>query len=158
MISSLRQPIRRRRLLLSCLGVRCIVWGTLTSSTRVFCACCLIPSLRHATSLLLDDTTKLESCIRGQIESQSISLWALTSVFEFLRESDCVPDSPVFHQLVSMTLAINAQVCASFSAAIFLKQIRHERLVSHLLSSTHASVKHALWLSPSTSSFFFPTT
>ena len=105
-------------------------------------------------SLSLDDTAKLNSCIRGQIESQSFSLWALALVFEFLRESNCVPDSPVFHQLFSsMTSAINAQACASFSAVTFLKQICRDTLVSHVLSSTHASVKHALMSSPTSSLF-----
>ena len=75
-------------------------------------------------SLSRDGTVKLEACIRGQIESQSFSLWALASNFEFLKESDCVPDSQVFHQLVSsVTSTINSQVRASFSAATFLKQI-----------------------------------
>ena len=74
---------------------------------------------------------------------------------EFLRESDCVPDTPVFHQLVtSMTSAINSQARASFSASTFLRQIRRETLVSHLPAATHASVKHALLSSPSTSSLF----
>ena len=103
----------------------------------------------------LEDAAKLESCVRGQIESQSFSLWALASVFEFLRESDCVADSPVFHQLVtSMTSAINSQARASFSASTFLRQIRRETLVSHLPAATHALVKHELLLSPSTSSLF----
>ena len=78
-------------------------------------------------SLSLEDAAKLESCVCSQIESQSFSLWALAFVFEFLKESDCIPDSPVFHQLVT--------------------------LVSHLPVATHASVKHALLSSPSTSSF-----
>ena len=93
--------------------------------------------------------------MRGQIESQSFSLWALASVFEFLRESGCAPDNLAFHQLVSsMTTAINAQARASFSAATFLKQICRETLTSHLPSTTHASIRHALLLSPSTSSLF----
>ena len=93
--------------------------------------------------------------MRGQIESQSFSLWALASVFEFRRELDCVPDSPVFHQLFSsMTPAINVQARASFFTATFLKQIHQETLVSHLPSTMHASVKHALFSSPSTSSLF----
>ena len=109
-------------------------------------------SMRYFFSL--NDTAKPESCIRGQIESQSFSLWALASVFKFLRESDCAPDSLVFHQLVSsMTLAINAQARASFSVATFLKQICRETLVSHLPSSTHAVVKHALLSSPISSLF-----
>ena len=56
----------------------------------------------------LDDPSKLETCIRGQIESQSFSLWALVTVFGYLRDANCVPDDAVFSQLVSsMTTAIN---------------------------------------------------
>ena len=105
-------------------------------------------------SLSLEDAAKLESCVCGQIESQSFSLWALAFVLEFLKESDCIPDSSVFHQLVtSMTSAINSQARASFSVSTFLRQIRYKTLVSHLPAATHASVKHALLSSPSTSSF-----
>ena len=52
-------------------------------------------------SLSSDDSAKLETCLSGQIESQSFSLWVFASIFEFLEESNCVPESPVFHQLVS---------------------------------------------------------
>ena len=106
-------------------------------------------SLSRYVSLLLDDMAKLESCIRGQIESQCFFLWALASIFKFLKESGCVPDCPVFHQLASsMTSAINTQAHASFSTATFLKQICRKTLVSYLQLSTHASVKHALLSSP----------
>ena len=37
----------------------------------------------------------------GQIESQSFSLWALVTVFDYLRDANCVPDDAVFSQLVS---------------------------------------------------------
>ena len=77
----------------------------------------------HSLSLSLEDSAKLEACIRGQIQSQSFSLWALAAISEFLKDSNCVPDDPVFHQLVtSMTDAINAQARASFFSASFLKQ------------------------------------
>ena len=65
--------------------------------------------------LSLNDSAKLEACIRGQIESQSFSFWALAAIFEFLKESDCVLDNLVFHQLVSsMTTSINSQARAFF--------------------------------------------
>ena len=53
-----------------------------------------------------------------------------------------------------MTDAINAQVRTAFSSASFLKQKRHETLVSHLPASTHDSVKVALLATPSSSSLF----
>ena len=65
-----------------------------------------------------------------------------------------MPEEDVFHRLVaSMTTALNSWVKATFYAAAFLQQVRHESFVSHLPSSTHASVKHALLL-PSTSTLF----
>ena len=101
-------------------------------------------------SLFRWTTAKLESCIRGKIESQ-----ALAAILELLKESNCVLDGPVFHQLVSsMTASINSQARVSFSAAAFLKLKRRETLVPHLPPSTHASFKHALLPTPSTSSLF----
>ena len=43
-----------------------------------------VNSLR-SVSLSLAESSKLEACIRGQIESQSFSLWDLASIFEFLK-------------------------------------------------------------------------
>ena len=95
-------------------------------------------STSRYVSLSLDESAKLESCIRGQIELQSFSLWAVAAIFEFLKESDCVPGDAVFHQLVSsITTSINSQARASFSAAALLKQKRRENLVSHLPPSAH---------------------
>ena len=103
--------------------------------------------------LSLEDLAKLEACVRGQIESQSFFLWVFKSVFEFLKESNCVPDSPVLHQLVSsMMTSISSQVKVSFSAAAFLKQKCREAMVSHLPASAHDSVKLAFLSSPSLSS------
>ena len=105
-------------------------------------------------SLWLDDSAKLESCIRGQIEWQSFSLWAIAAIFEFLKESHCVPDGPTFHQLVSsMTHSINSQARASLSTAVFLKQKRREAMVAHLPSQTHNSIKLDLLSTPSSSLF-----
>ena len=98
-------------------------------------------------ALSLDETCKLEMCLRGMIESQSFSLWALSAVFKFLRDSNCVPDDSSFGHLVgSMTTAISAQAKASFAATSFLQQKRRETYVSHLPVSTHRSVKHALFM------------
>ena len=109
----------------------------------------------RSLSLFLDDSAKLEACIRGQIQSQSFSLWPLAAVFEFLKDSNCVPEDPVFHQLVmSMTKANNAQARAAFSSTSFLKPKCREALVSHLPASTHESVKLALLSTPSLSLLF----
>ena len=48
-------------------------------------------SSSRSLSLSLDKSAKLEACVRGQIESQSFSLWILASIFKFLKESNCVP-------------------------------------------------------------------
>ena len=112
-------------------------------------------SFSRSLSLSLDKSAKLEACIRGQIESQSFSLWVLTSIFEFLKKSNCVPESSVFHQLVlSMTDSINAQDKASSSSAAFLWQKRREALVSRLPPHTHDLVKISLLSTPSSSSLF----
>ena len=77
------------------------------------------------------------------------------SGFAFLKYSGCVPEDNVFHQLVlSLTISLYFQAKAPFSAASFLKQKRRETLVSHLHGSIHASVKHSLLMTPSSSSLF----
>ena len=58
-----------------------------------------VSSSRYVT-LSLEDATKLETRVLGQIESQSFSLWALATVFDFLKDPNCVPDD-IFSQLVS---------------------------------------------------------
>ena len=72
-----------------------------------------------------------------------------------MKDSNCVPDDQVFHQLVtSMTHTINAQARVSFSSAAFLEQKRGETLVSHLPSQTQESLKLAFLSTPSSSSLF----
>ena len=99
----------------------------------------------RSIALSLNETCKLERCLRGMIESQSFAPGALSAVFEFLHYSNCVPDNPLFgHPVSSMTVAINLQAKASFSAATFLQHKRRETYVSHLPVATHPSVKHTL--------------
>ena len=54
----------------------------------------------------------------------------------------------------SLQVSLNSQAKASFALPSFLKQKRRETLVSHLPTVTHASVKHALLTSLSSSSLF----
>ena len=106
-------------------------------------------------AMTLEESTKLEACIRGQLESQSYSLWAISSVFTSLKDSGAVPKDETFHHLVSsLKLSLQSLAMASILAACFLQQKHQETLVSHLPSSTQASVKHALLLTPSSSSLF----
>ena len=39
-------------------------------------------------ALSLDDTAKLETCVYNLLESQSFSLWALATMFEFLKDAN----------------------------------------------------------------------
>ena len=77
----------------------------------------------HYVAWSLDDTTKRETCIRGLNKSQSFSLWALATMFKFLKDSNCVPEEDVFcHLVASMTTALNSQAkttffCVGFSPA-----------------------------------------
>ena len=103
----------------------------------------------------LEECSKLESCVHGSIEAQSFSFWALASVFAFLKDVGCAPEEEIFHRLIlSLNLSLSSQAKAAFSVLAFLKQKRHETLVSHLPASTHSSVKHALLTAPSTSNLF----
>ena len=57
----------------------------------------------HYVTLSLDGITKLETCVRGFVEVQLFSLWSIATMFEFLKDSNCVPEDSVFRQLISMT-------------------------------------------------------
>ena len=105
---------------------------------------------RHV-ALSIEDI-KLETCVQGLVESQSFSLWSIAIMFEFLKDSNCVPEDSVFRQLIaSMTTALTSQAKASFLVAVFLQQVCKESYMSHLPGSTHPSVKHALLSTLSTS-------
>ena len=102
----------------------------------------------------LDECVKLESCVCGLVEAQSFSFWALATVFAFLKDSGCAPDNNIFYHLVtSLTVSLNAEAKAAFSATNFMKQKHRETLVSNLPVATHASVKHALLTTPSSDTF-----
>ena len=112
---------------------------------KLVSSCCYI-------ALSLDDTAKRETCIRGQIESQSSSLRAFVTILEYLKDTNCVPDDAIFCQLVaSMTTALNSQSTASF----FPRRPFCNRLgVSPLCCISRASVKHMLLSTPSSLSSF----
>ena len=106
-------------------------------------------------ALSLEDISKLEICVHGLIESQSFDLWSITTKFEFLKDSNCVPEDSVFrHLIASLTTALNSQAKGSFSVASFLQQVYRESFVSHLSGSAHPSVKQALLSTPSLSDLF----
>ena len=91
-----------------------------------------LSSSRHV-SLSLEECSRLEACVRGLVESQSYSSWAMVAVFAYLREAGVVLEDDSFHRLVSsLSVALN----------------------SHLPSSTHESVRQALLSSPSNESLF----
>ena len=74
-------------------------------------------------SISLEGMTKLETCIGGMIESQSFSLWALVSVFAFLKDLGCVLEEAIFHQLISsLQVSLNSQAKALFASTSFLKE------------------------------------
>ena len=89
------------------------------------------------------------------MESQSFSLWSIATMFEFLKDSNCVRENSVFQQLISsMMTALTSQAKTAFSLQEFLQQVRRESYVSHLPGPTHPSVKHALLSTPSSSALF----
>ena len=112
-------------------------------------------ALSRHIAMLIYECLRLETCIHGLVESQSFSSWAMASVFALLRDANLAPGKEGFHKLVSsLSVALNSQAKASFAAAEYLKQKCRETYVSHLLSHTHDSVRHALLSSKSSSSLF----
>ena len=74
-------------------------------------------------AMSLDESTKLEACVRGQFESRSYSLWAIVAIFTSLKDAGGVPDDETLRHLVSnLTLSLQSQTKALFSAACFLQQ------------------------------------
>ena len=43
-------------------------------------------------ALSISDISDLETYVRGLVEAQSLSLWFIATMFEFLKDSDCVPE------------------------------------------------------------------
>ena len=114
----------------------------------------LVPSSRYV-SLSLEESARLESCLRGLVESQSFVSWAMASLFAFLRDAGLSPSDECFNKVVSsLSVALTTQAKAFYVAASFLKQVRRETYVAHLPPHTHDSVKHALLSTPSEDSLF----
>ena len=106
-------------------------------------------------SLLLEDCSRLETCMRGLVGSQSYASWAIASIFAFLRDAGLSPSDEGFNKVVSsLSVALTAQAKASYAASAFLQQIRRETYVAHLPEHTHDAVKHALLSTPSEESLF----
>ena len=112
-----------------------------------------VPSSRYV-SLSLEDCARLESCLRGLVESQSFSSWAMASLFAFLRDAGLSSDEGFNKVVSSLSVALTAQAKASYAAPSFLKQVRRETYVAHLPPHTHDFVKHALLSTPSEDSLF----
>ena len=90
-----------------------------------------------------NESAPLESFLPGMTESPSFSLWALASVFTFLKDYGCVPRGGLLPPTGSShTVSLHSQATASFSAASFLMKKRHGTLLSHLPMANHASVEH----------------
>ena len=113
-----------------------------------------VPYSRYV-SLSLEDCARLESCLRGLVGSQSYPLWAMASLFTFLRDTSLFPSDDGFNKVVSsLSVALTAQAKALYAASVFLKQVRRETYVAHLPAHTHDSVKRALLSTPSEESLF----
>ena len=97
----------------------------------------------------------MESCVRGPVEAQSFSLWSIAAMFEFLKDSNCVPEDSSFRQLISsLTKALTTQARTSYYLQQFLQQTKCDSYVSHLPGFTPQSVKCALLTTPSSQKLF----
>ena len=113
-----------------------------------------VSSSRHVARSL-DDISKLETCVRVLVEAQSFSLWSIAAMFEFLKDSNCVPEDSGFRQLISsLTKALTIQARTSYSLQQFLQQTRRESYAPHLPGSMPQSVKHALLSTPPSQKLF----
>ena len=90
-------------------------------------------------AIFLEEMCKLETCICGMIESQSCSLWGLSSAFAFIKDSGCALEEQIFHQLISgLQISFNSQAKVSVASVLYLMQKRRETLVSHLPAASQA--------------------
>ena len=86
-----------------------------------FSACC---EFLHV-ALLVDDVLDFETYVRGLVEAQFFFLWSVATLFEFLRDSECVPQDSVISQLSSSVFrALAAQVWTTYSPLLVLQQLR----------------------------------
>ena len=67
-----------------------------------------LASSRHVT-LSLEECSHLETCVRGLVESQSYSSWAMAAVFACLREAGIALEDDSSYRLVSsLSVSLNS--------------------------------------------------
>ena len=110
----------------------------------------------HHIAMSIHKCARLETCIRGLVESQSLFLsWVMASVFAFLHYANLAPEDDGFYRLVSsLSVALNSQAKVLFAVVEYLKQKCRGTFVSHLPAHTHDSVRHYLLSSASSSALF----
>ena len=72
-------------------------------TTRLSAFMCVsqpVANFLHVT-LSVDYVSDFETYVRELVEAQFFSLWSIATMFDFLRDLDCVPQDSVFSQLSS---------------------------------------------------------
>ena len=84
----------------------------------------------------LDEAAKVESLLKGIMESQSLAFWLLSALFHWLKELDFVPpDAALFAQLIqSLSLALVSASSSSASLATYMQAKRREGVLAYFPS------------------------
>ena len=79
-------------------------------------------SSRRSINFSFDEATKVESLLKGIMESQSLAFWLLSALLHWLKELHFVlPDAALFAQLIqSLSLALVSASSSSTSLATYM--------------------------------------
>ena len=93
-------------------------------------------SSRRSINFSFDEAAKVESLLKGIMESQSLAFWLLSALLHRLKELDFVPpDAALFAQLVqSLSLALVSASSSSASLATYILAKRREGVLAHFPS------------------------
>ena len=93
-------------------------------------------SAKWPIKLSFGEAAKVESLVKGLIDSQSMSFWLLSTFLLWLKELGFVPpDAALFGQLVqNLSLSLVNVVSVSANLAAFFQAKRHEGILSHFPS------------------------
>ena len=93
-------------------------------------------SSSRSINFCFDEAAKVESLLKGIMESQSLAFWLLSAPLHWLKELDFVPlDAVLFVQLIqSLSLALVSASSSSTSLATYIQAKRREGVLAHFPS------------------------
>ena len=93
-------------------------------------------SAKHFLNVSFDEAVKIESLLKGMMDSQSFAFWLLSTLLHWLKEINFVPpDSALFAQLIqSLSLSLVSASTSSCALASYMQAKHREGVLSHFPS------------------------